>query len=157
MTESVVLCEGYHDRAFWAGLLLSLNCIDKGIIPGSVKRRRVDDIDGVKVEAGQFYYYTQSGNGVRIVPCQGKDRILPMFDSYLERRNTKSFARFVINVDPDTDAANPTDKTTGLRIEDVLRRVQQPQFDPSAQVDGNGQIVIDQGGSRSGSRIALVR
>lgn len=28
MSERVVLCEGYHDRAFWAGLLLRLNCGD---------------------------------------------------------------------------------------------------------------------------------
>lgn len=31
MTESCIVCEGYHDRAFWAGLLLHLGCIDPGL------------------------------------------------------------------------------------------------------------------------------
>lgn len=152
MTESVVLCEGYHDRAFWAGLLLFLNCTDPGIVPGG-KRRMTKDIRGETVTAGQFYYYTQTGNGLRVVPCQGKDNILPTLDRFLTERGTKPFARLVVNVDPDTDVANASNVTTGLRVQDVLRRVQQPKFDPLAQLDSNGEIVIDQGSSR----VALVR
>ena len=153
MTESVVLCEGYHDRAFWAGLLLSLNCIDPGIIPGGGKRRPVKDIHSGTVTAGQFYYYTQAGNGLRVVPCHGKDNLLPTLDRFLQIRSSKPFARLVVNVDADTDVTHLTDNTTGLRVQDVLRRVQQPQFDPAATLDGNSEILIDQGGSK----IALAR
>ncbi len=72
VTESVVLCEGYHDRAFWAGLLLSLNCTDPRIVPGG-KRRMTKDIRGETVTAGQFYYYTQTGNGLtRLCPVKVK-------------------------------------------------------------------------------------
>ena len=113
----------------------------------------MDDIRGDIVTFGHYYYYTQAGNGVRIVPCHSKDNILPMLDRFLKERNTKPFARLVVNVDPDTNVANPGDPTTGLRVQDVLRRVQQPKFDPLAQSDSSGEVLIDQGGNR----IALVR
>jgi hypothetical protein len=58
VTESVVLCEGYHDRAFWAGLLLFLGCNDPGIKQGIDERVPVSDIRGDPVTQGQFYYYT---------------------------------------------------------------------------------------------------
>jgi hypothetical protein len=30
VSENRILCEGYHDRAFWAGWLLRLGCVDPG-------------------------------------------------------------------------------------------------------------------------------
>ena len=41
MSESVVLCEGYHDRAFWAALLEHLGCADPGRNPGKRGRKNV--------------------------------------------------------------------------------------------------------------------
>jgi hypothetical protein len=41
MSESAVLCEGYYDRAFWAGLLVHLGCVDPG--QGPHGRRPVFD------------------------------------------------------------------------------------------------------------------
>lgn len=35
MSESVIYCEGYHDRAFWMGWLGHLGCVDPAhLIPG---------------------------------------------------------------------------------------------------------------------------
>jgi hypothetical protein len=44
MSESVILCEGYHDRAFWKGWLTHLRCSDPGEPPpGSSRRRDIFD------------------------------------------------------------------------------------------------------------------
>jgi len=44
MSESVILCEGYHDRAFWAGWLLHLGCTDPGL-PSAGKATRTPIFD----------------------------------------------------------------------------------------------------------------
>ena len=38
MSESVILCEGFLDRAFWAGWLEHLGCTDPGRQPGKPGR-----------------------------------------------------------------------------------------------------------------------
>lgn len=35
MSESVILCEGFHDRAFWDGWLTHLGCNSDGFRPGT--------------------------------------------------------------------------------------------------------------------------
>lgn len=35
MSESVILCEGFHDRAFWDGWLTFLGCNSDGFKPGT--------------------------------------------------------------------------------------------------------------------------
>ena len=35
MSESVILCEGFHDRAFWDGWLTFLHCNSDGFKPGT--------------------------------------------------------------------------------------------------------------------------
>ena len=42
MSEAVVLCEGFHDRAFWAGWLLRLGCTDPGLLPDGTRRLVLD-------------------------------------------------------------------------------------------------------------------
>ena len=92
--ESVVLCEGYHDRAFWAGLLLS-RC-------GCVKSTR--DPFGETVQgAGQYGFCTLSGQFARVVPAGGDaDRVLQAGRTRLGRRRSKPLRRLVLCIDDDT-------------------------------------------------------
>src|SRR5436309_2878174 len=46
MSHSVILCEGYHDRAFWAGWLKYLHCIDSGATKVALVRWEASDPDG---------------------------------------------------------------------------------------------------------------
>ena len=48
MSESLVLCEGYHDRAFWAGWLGRLGCSDVGFRPGTAGYPRADPWGAVR-------------------------------------------------------------------------------------------------------------
>jgi hypothetical protein len=44
MSESVIYCEGYHDRAFWMGWLGHLGCSDPGLPPpGKTNRLPISD------------------------------------------------------------------------------------------------------------------
>ena len=124
MTESVILCEGYHDRAFWAGLLLSSGCSDPGIKPGLPGRFPVFDLENKEVVGGHHYYVTPGDNRVRVVPCHGKSRIPASFRKYLNQRNTRPFACLVINVDADTNTdgtPNITSPLTQIAIENLVK------------------------------------
>jgi hypothetical protein len=78
MSESVVLAEGYHDRAFWAGWLRHLGCSDPGAPrPGSTRRSDIYDPWGDRVVGGQYAYRSATNQFVRVIPCQGKSHLLP--------------------------------------------------------------------------------
>lgn len=70
--HAVLLCEGYHDRAFWAGLLLSRGWKDARGTSG-----RARDPLGQPVTGGRFAYrWGDSGDRfVAVVPCSGKSEI----------------------------------------------------------------------------------
>src|SRR4051812_12224520 len=103
MSHSVILCEGYHDRAFWAGWLLYLGCSDPGIPPaGKSARIQVLDPWNKPVTGGQFAYRSKTGQFVRVVPCHGKTKLLAGMRDFLLQKVARPLARLVICVDPDT-------------------------------------------------------
>src|SRR5438874_3231905 len=104
MSESLVLCEGFHDRAFWDGWLRLLGCDSAGFRPGTSGFPAVDPW-GVGVRGGQFAYRSNSGAFVRIRPCQGKTNVLREAKIRLAQRATKSLVRLVISVDVDASAS----------------------------------------------------
>ena len=53
--DSIVLCEGYHDRAFLQGALLKIGCADPGEQPDG-SRKPIQDPDGRTVRGGQFAF-----------------------------------------------------------------------------------------------------
>ena len=145
MSERVVLCEGYLDRAFWAGWLESLGCT----VPG--KPGAIYDGSGRKVSNGQYLFHSRSGKHIRVVPCGGKPHVRKAARLRIGRRMMEPRLRhLVVNVDPDT-AADAQQPATGLRLDDVLALVR--EFDPEAKRTKEGDVVLD-GGQRL---ISLVR
>jgi hypothetical protein len=135
MSESVVLCEGYLDRAFWAGWLLSLGCT----VPG--KPGEIYDSAGRPVSKGQYLFHSQSRRHIRVVPCGGKPEVRKAARLRIERRMMEPrLRRLVVNVDVDT-LADPQQAATGLRLDDVLSLVQ--EFDPEAKATQEGDVVLD--------------
>ncbi|MDT7815668.1 MAG: hypothetical protein QOJ42_5584 [Acidobacteriaceae bacterium] len=66
MSESVILCEGYHDRAFWDGWLRYLGCSDPGVPPpGRNRGRSILElaIDLLGLERKDFFGSLQDGDG----------------------------------------------------------------------------------------------
>jgi hypothetical protein len=152
MSESVIYCEGYHDRAFWKGWLMYLGCQDPGMpLPGSNVRRPVTDPWNLTVKRGHFAYHSRSGQFIRVEPCNGKSNILPAVRNRLQQRSTKALTRLVINIDSDVTAAGVPAGTSGTQrrhVEHFMRA-----FDPAATVNADGEIELDAGATK----VSLVR
>lgn len=137
MSESVILCEGFLDRAFWAGWLDHLGCT----IPSH--RGTVCDALGRPVRKGQYMYRSRTDKFVRVVPCHGKSRIQPAARERLgQRRMRPRLTRLVINVDPDVDVSAPS-AATGLTRRHVHAFVR--EFDRNATETADGNMVLDDG------------
>lgn len=143
-SESVILCEGYHDRAFWAAWLTRLGCTDPGKPePGSNRRKPIEDPWKNEVKGGQYAYHSLSGKFVRVMPCGGKDSILPVARNRLTQRGSKRLARLVINVDSDVDAgaaASQASRPSLQAVEQLVRRL-----DPKATRMAEGDWRLDDG------------
>jgi hypothetical protein len=150
MSESVILCEGFHDRAFWDGWLNALGCNSDGFKPGTPGFPALNPWKA-QVGRGQFAYHSKSGGFIRVYPCRGKSNVLREARIRLAQRSTKQLLRLVINVDVDTSAASVAPGNLGLRQQDVLYQVQ--QIDSSACVNASGEIEVDSGATK----VSLVR
>jgi hypothetical protein len=145
MSESVVLCEGYHDRAFWDGWLKHLGCSSQGFEPSTPGYPALDPW-GDKVGGGQFAYYSPTQRFVRVRPCNGKSNILRELRIRLVLRSTKVLESLVINVDVDTSTTSTSQTSTGLRRQDVLNQVQ--HVDASAMMNASGEVELDGGATK---------
>ncbi len=150
MSESVILCEGFHDRAFWDGWLTYLGCKSDGFKPGTTGYPASDPW-GDKVRGGQFAYRSKSDLFIRLRPCNGKSNLLREIRVRLSQRSTKPLRRLILNVDADTIAVGAPVMATGLRQQGILHRVQ--QLDPGASLNAEGHIEVD-GGTVN---VALIR
>lgn len=91
--ESVILCEGYHDRSFLTGLLLERGCT-------SLKDRPYRD--GKKLTGkGQYAFRTPSNGWLRVVPVDGDNNLLPAAMNLLVEAKTSALARLLIVRDED--------------------------------------------------------
>ena len=78
-SETILLCEGYYDRAFWDGWLRFLGCVEERSDPWKKAVRG----------GGQYGYRTPQGGFLRLTPCQGKDKVLPWARQRLARRRVE--------------------------------------------------------------------
>jgi len=98
MAECYILCEGYHDRAFWKGLLLHLGCTD----PSLEGKQQVSDPWKKKVCGGQFAFISPSGRFIRIVPVGGDRHLLrKQFKSRIDMRTIEKLCALIVSADAD--------------------------------------------------------
>jgi len=151
MNESVILCEGFHDRAFWAEWLLILRCTDPGDREGR-PRAPVLDPWGERVVGGQFGFESRTRKFIRIVPCDGDSRKVQQaardrLESERQRWTQGAeprLTRLVLNVDPDASADGETART-GFRVQDLERLVRGK--DPSVATDSGDDFALFDGGT----------
>lgn len=103
-TFTVILCEGYHDRAFLAGVGIYLLQWKEPGVDDRGNRSTVMDPFG-RVAGGDFGYTHSSGARVRVRPCNGHSKIPDALKLLLNGRNTRPFDRLVINYDGDKGGA----------------------------------------------------
>jgi len=146
MSESVVLCEGYHDRAFWAGWLEHLGCENLGRPRGRTGRIQVRDPWDKPVVGGEFAFRSKTGKFLRIVPCQGKDKVLSAAESRLKDREVEKLVRLALNVDSDKTANGVSSASAVLSyqaVEACLRKFGEPACNEHGDflLDGGATIV----------------
>jgi hypothetical protein len=135
--ESVILCEGFHDRAFWKGCLKYLGCRD---LPG---RRPFFDPFNTPVPPGQFVFASKSGAFIRLLSCGGDKGVLGELEDRLAGRTTNTLRRLVVNLDTDAkDVAGLALRTAGLRAS-VESRV--AKADPSWTTNADADLALDGG------------
>jgi hypothetical protein len=144
MSESVILCEGFYDRAFWAGWLMHLGCVDPGRpTAGHPVRPQILDPWRVPVASGHFAYHSKSGRFLRVQPCGGRSMIIPAARHRLGQRGAKALEHLVVNIDADVLATGAVSGLTSLRQQDLLNQVQ--QIDSGASLNAERNIVVDGG------------
>jgi hypothetical protein len=122
---SIILCEGYHDRAFLQGALLYLGCKDPGEQPGS-PRKPVLDTWGKRVVGGAYGYQSKRGDFIVVQPCGGKDRIPVQLRELLQGWQTRRYSRIVVCFDSDGDARQGVSPPEGAAwLEQAVRQADQ--------------------------------
>lgn len=93
-TQSVILCEGFDDRAFLAQWLSILGC-----------ENALADPWGRNVARGEFGYRTRAGAFVRLHPCRGRDKIVDVAERYLDQHGARPLAAMLLCHDDDSTSA----------------------------------------------------
>lgn len=152
MRRSLVFCEGFHDRSFWAGWLACLGFQDPGApAPGTPSRRQVfDPVTAERVEGGgQFAFHIPARAFVIVIPCSGHNGIRARVSRKLRdgQRDPTQTQQIVLCVDSDLDPAAEHQPAT-LPPDSVhnLLRTYDPECDPVG--DGpfslfDGQLRVD--------------
>jgi hypothetical protein len=92
--ESILLCEGYHDRAFLDGWLRSREC-------KSWKDKPYPPNNDNKLGGGQFAFQTPKQRWVRVVPVEGEGNLLRKANVFLQEAKTRPISRIVLVWDVD--------------------------------------------------------
>lgn len=91
--ESVIICEGFHDRAFLRSWLASRGC--ESLVNKPYR-------DGKPIRgAGQYAFRTPNGGWLRVVPVNGDANIALEADTYVEKSKTSPTSRIVLVYDED--------------------------------------------------------
>jgi hypothetical protein len=138
-SESYVLSEGYHDRAFWRGQLLHLGCADPGARPNG-QRREVYDPFGLPVRGGHFAFHSKSGVFIRIVPAGGKPQVPELLKTRLKESEIKRLQRLVINVDADDHDDGSPSAGPKLTLDQLVALVRKFDADSKANADGDVEM-----------------
>ena len=97
MSQNVVLCEGFDDRAFWNGWLQHLGCR-----PAETATERRDEW-GREVSKGRYLFYSPAGDRILVEPYGGRSNLNRAVDAWMRDLATRPIRRLVLNIDSDVD------------------------------------------------------
>lgn len=103
--QSVILCEGYDDRSFWKGWLLSLGC-------SSARRGgsgRVIDSRGEIVAGGRYLFHTSAGSDVIVEPFHGRSKARRAVEDHLGGLDASGPDRVLLNLDSDAEVSDDSE------------------------------------------------
>lgn len=132
-----ILCEGYHDRAFWYGLLEKLGC----------KFAKEHSLPGHRKSPGEYVGVTPDGGVVSIVPVDGVPNLLPAVETRLLQREVRPIQHLIVNRDADTQAG----EEGGMQSTALLRLAE--RLNIAARLTAEGDVILEEGAMR----LSLVR
>ncbi len=142
--ESYILCEGFHDRAFWAGMLQHFGCSDPGL--KGKTRVPVSDPWGLLVRgSGEYGFHSRSGEFIRVVPAGSKTQILPLARMRLNTRSQKVLTRLILNCDSDVNADGTAGATPVLSFEGIVALAR--ECEGGARLSPPNLVTLDDGGT----------
>ncbi len=144
--ETVILCEGYHDRAFWAGLLEDAGYEDARPKRANGSRGPAIDPFQKSVGGGDYAFRSTAGHFVRVRPCLGASKVPDRMKERLAQRATAPLAHLIVNLDTDAsdvDDDSITRGTLGHSIRHRIRAMARDAFD-----EPTGDILIDDKSTR---------
>ncbi len=106
MSQNLILCEGYDDRAFWKGWLLSLGALDLLQEAGFDRTRLRNTLLGANIRSndGDFCLRSPGGTYFVVRPCLGQTSIWTKAQVAL---NDRLVDRVILNCDSDRPASDP--------------------------------------------------
>ncbi len=97
--DNIILCEGYHDRAFWSGFLLKSGCQDY-----RNGQRMATTAAPVNLK-GKYTFISPDGSRlITVQPCQGKTQIWKALAYFLSNLAIEPKQRIFVSLDDDHDA-----------------------------------------------------
>jgi hypothetical protein len=112
VSQTIFVCEGYHDRGFLAGWLTVLGCDDLSV--GATGVQKVKDPWGKPVIRGQFGYTDRLKRFLRIIPAHGESQCFSVADGLLQGRDTQRIRDLFVVVDQDDSASRREDQFQNL-------------------------------------------
>ena len=109
--ETILLCEGYHDRSFLTGWALYLGAQDLALVEKSVR-----DPWGKPVTRGHFGFRDPGGRFFRIIPVNTDTQLFPTAAALLQESNTRPIRDLVIVVDADSSVESRQSQLSNLKL-----------------------------------------
>jgi hypothetical protein len=147
-SESVILCEGHHDRAFLKGWLEKLEFRNLATEHSSGPIKVYDPWDK-PVLGGQFgFRWPPSDQFVRIVPCHGPwvGKIRRAAKNRLGRRSTEALDHLVFVVDLDGFIGDDFQEAERRRVESLAGLLRELELEHT-KTDDNDFLIDDDDGS----------
>jgi hypothetical protein len=114
LRRSIVLCEGYDDRAFMAGWLTALGCKDPG--EGTPRKPVTDPDRGTPIRGGVHAWTSNGGAFILVVPCYSDDKALEEVRNRLQQRTVERIDRLVVCLDDDGLGVDARRAAVGSRV-----------------------------------------
>ncbi|MDD4889873.1 MAG: hypothetical protein PHU85_08060 [Phycisphaerae bacterium] len=145
MSETYILCEGYHDRAFWDGLLRRLGCADPGLKADGTRTIPRDPWGLFVRGSGEHAFESRSKAFIRVVPTGGKNNVLRFARRRLaDRSSQKALPRMVLSVDSDVNVDGSPNPAAGVVTDAAVADLAR-EFDAAAVARSADEYALDNG------------
>jgi len=131
-TESILVCEGFHDRAFLQGWLTT-----RGWVPW--KNKKYEPLGKLVKSEGIFAFHLPDSGWVRVVPSKGKPNISRVATDEVDSARTRRIQRVVIVWDDDRAASEDSTQSVVQAFSDWAEGV------GAVRVDGTNEYKLPDG------------